>query len=143
MGADRRRKNLPGWKSERMSEKTVAQKLGLKPGKTLAVRQQPDDIAALIGTLPSGAKLVTADKPCALILMFAKDMAALAKGLPGCKSRLEPGGALWVAYVKGTSSKKTDINRDTTREYAATIGLDTVSQIAIDDDWSALRLKVV
>ncbi len=72
-----------------MSEKTVAQKLGLKAGKTLAVRQQPDDLAALIGALPSGAKLVTAEsKPCALILMFAKDMAALAKGLPGCESRL-------------------------------------------------------
>jgi hypothetical protein len=127
-----------------MSEKTVAQKLGLKASKTLAVRQQPDDVAALIGALPSGAKLVTAEsKPCALILMFAKDMAALAKGLPGCKRQQEPGGALWVAYIKGTSPKKTDINRDSIRDYVATIGLDTVSQIAIDDDWSALRLKVV
>jgi hypothetical protein len=26
---------------------------------------------------------------------------------------------------------------------AQKLGLDTVSQIAIDDDWSALRLKVV
>jgi hypothetical protein len=78
-----------------MSEKTVAQKLGLKAGKTLAVRQQPDDITALIGALPSGAKLVAADnKPCALILMFAKDMAALAQELPGCKLQLEPGGRL-------------------------------------------------
>jgi hypothetical protein len=127
-----------------MSEKTVAQKLGLKAGKTLLVRQQPDDIAALIGALPAGAELVTAkNKPCALILMFAKDRAALAIGLPGCKRQLEPGGALWVAYIKGTSSKKTDINRDSIGEYVATLGLDTVSQIAIDDDWSALRLKVV
>jgi hypothetical protein len=127
-----------------MSEKTVAEKLGLKAGKTLAVRQQPDHVAALIGPLPSGAKLVTTEsKPCALILMFASDMAALVKGLPGCKRRLDPGGALWVAYVKGTSRKKTDINRDSIRDYVATIGLDTVSQIAIDDDWSALRLKAV
>jgi hypothetical protein len=127
-----------------MSEKTVAQKLGLKAGKTLLVRQQPDDFAALIGTLPTGSKLVTAgNKPCALILMFAKDKAALAKGQPGCKRLLEAGGALWVAYIKGTSSRKTDINRDSIHEHVATIGLDTVSQIAIDDDWSALRLKVV
>jgi hypothetical protein len=126
-----------------MSEKTVAQKLGLKPGKSLLVRQQPDDVAALIGTLPAGAKLVTADAHCALILMFAKDMTVLAKGLPDCKRRLEPGGALWVAYVKGTSPRKTDINRDSIRAYVATIGLDTVGQIAIDADWSALRLKVV
>ena len=127
-----------------MSETTVAQKLGLKAGKTLLVRQQPDDFAALIGALPFGAELATTgNNPCALILMFAEDKAALAKGLPGCKRQLASGGALWVAYIKGTSTRKTDINRDSIREYVTTIGLDTVSQIAIDDDWSALRLKVV
>src|ERR1700704_6041615 len=127
-----------------MSEKTVAQKLGLKPGKTLLVRQRPDDIAALIGALPASAQLVSArKKPSALILLFAEDKAALVKGLSDCKRLLEPGGALWVAYIKGTSTRKTEINRNSIRDYVATIGLDTVSQIAIDDDWSALRLKVV
>jgi Protein of unknown function (DUF3052) len=127
-----------------MSEKSVAQKLGLKPGKQLLVKQPPGEIETLVGALPSGAELIVGGtKPCALILLFAGDKAALVKALPGCKRQLEPGGALWVAYIKGTSSKKTDINRDSIREYAATVGLDTVSQIAIDDDWSALRLKVV
>jgi hypothetical protein len=127
-----------------MSEKTVAQKLGLKGGMTLLVRLPPDGVAALIGALPFGAGVIfEANKPSALILMFARDKAALAKGLPACKRQLAPGGALWVAYVKGTSGLKTDINRDSIREYVATIGLDTVSQIALDDDWSALRLKAV
>ena len=127
-----------------MSEKTVAQKLGLKAGMTLLVRQPPDGVAALVGALPSGAELIfDANEPCALILMFARDKAALAKGLPGCKRQLAPGEALWVAYIKGTSALKTDINRDSIREYVATIGLDTVAQIALDDDWSALRLKAV
>jgi len=127
-----------------MSDKTIAQKLGLKAGMTLLVRLPPDGVAASIGALPIGAELIfDTKKPAALILMFARDKAALAKGLPGCKRKLAPGGALWVAYVKGTSALKTDINRDSIREYVATIGLDTVAQIAIDDDWSALRLKVV
>lgn len=128
-----------------MSEKTVAQKLGLKAGKMLLLRLPPDGVAALIGALPSGAELIFDDttKPCALILMFARDKAALAKGLPECKRTLAPGGALWVAYIKGTSALTTDINRDRIREYVATVGLDTVAQIAIDDDWSALRLKVI
>lgn len=127
-----------------MSEKTVAQKLGLKSGMTVLVRSPPDGVAALIGALPSGAELIfEATISCALILMFARDKAALAKGLSECKRQLAPGGALWVAYIKGTSALKTDINRDSIRDYVATIGLDTVAQIAIDDDWSALRLKVV
>jgi hypothetical protein len=127
-----------------MSEKNVAQKLGLKPGKQLLVKQPPGEIETMIGVLPSGAELVVGGaKPSARILLFAGDKAALVKALPACKRQLELGGALWVAYVKVTSSKKTDINRDSIREYAGTVGLDTVSQIAIDDDWSALRLKVV
>src|SRR5947208_498405 len=107
-----------------MSEKTVAQKLGLKPDMTLLVRMPPDGVAALIGALPSDAELIfDATKPCALILMFVGDKAALVRGLPGCKRQLALGGALWVAYIKGTSALKTDINRDSIREYAATIGL--------------------
>jgi hypothetical protein len=132
-----------------MGEKTVAQKLGLKAGRKLVIKQQPEEVAALIGALPLGAELVTdGTKPNALILMFARDKAALVKGLPACKRQLEPGGALWVAYIKGTSGKKTDINRDSIRagqhsRVCRYPGLDTVSQIALDDDWSALRLKVV
>jgi hypothetical protein len=57
------------------------------------------------------------------------------------KERLEPKGALWVAYVKGTSKLRSDLHRDTIREYGDSIGLTSVAMIAIDDDWSALRLK--
>jgi hypothetical protein len=106
-----------------MGEKTVAQKLGLKAGRKLVIKQQPEEVAALIGALPLGAELVTdGTKPNALILMFARDKAALVKGLPACKRQLEPGGALWVAYIKGTSGKKTDINRDSIREFVGTLG---------------------
>ena len=51
--------------------------------------------------------------------------------------------ALWVAYPKLTSKLAGNINRDVLRAAAPRFGLDTVSQIAIDDDWSALRLKRV
>ena len=54
-----------------MSEKTAAQKLGLKSGMRLLAKQHPADVAALIGELPIGAELVTIGKgPYALILMF-------------------------------------------------------------------------
>jgi hypothetical protein len=127
-----------------MSEKSIAQKLGLKPGAKLLVRQQPDGFEALIGALPASAELVVDGiKSFPLVLVFAENRAALVEGLPIAKRQLEAGGALWVAYIKGASDKKTDINRDSIREYVATVGMDTVAQIAIDDDWSALRLKIV
>jgi hypothetical protein len=127
-----------------MSEKSVAQKLGLKPGRTLLVRHAPAPIGKMLGAVPDGAEITeTGSGRFPLVLVFARDRAALVKELPPCKAKLEAGGALWIAYAKGASSKATDINRDSIREYVTTIGLDTVAQIAIDNDWSALRLKVV
>ena len=48
---------------------------------------------------------------------------------------------LWVAYPKLASKLASDLSRDIIHALAPRHGLDTVSQIAIDDDWSALRLK--
>jgi hypothetical protein len=127
-----------------MSEKSVAQKLGLKSGKTLFVSHAPVPVSELLGATPNDARVTETGKgPFPLILLFARDHAAMARQLPLCKAKLKSGGALWLAYAKGTSAMATDINRDRIREYVGGIGLDTVAQIAIDADWSALRLKVV
>ena len=56
---------------------------------------------------------------------------------------MTPGGALWVAYRKGGVKAGSDIHRDDLRSFAQTIGLDSVAMIAIDREWSALRLKQV
>jgi hypothetical protein len=127
-----------------MSEKSVAQKLGLKAGRTMLVLHSPEPAGDLLGEIAEGAKWVERGAgPFPIILLFARDRDALVRELPALKTKLETGGALWVAYAKGTSPKATDINRDSIREFVMTIGFDTVSQIAIDGDWSALRLKVV
>ena len=49
---------------------------------------------------------------------------------------------VWVAYPKGTSKNYTcEFNRDTGWTMMRDLGFDTVRQIAIDDDWSALRFR--
>ena len=59
------------------------------------------------------------------------------------KAVLKPGGILWVSYRKGTSRIKTDIHRESINTYAAGLGLKGVAIIAVDEDWAALRLKVI
>ena len=78
-----------------------------------------------------------------MVVFFATSKAELEAKLPGVLAKLQPTAILWVAYVKQTSALAKDLNRDVIREWAPSLGLDTVSQIAIDDDWSALRLKRV
>jgi hypothetical protein len=47
----------------------------------------------------------------------------------------------WACYPKGTGLIKSDIKRDTVWNAFELIGLQAVSQIAIDDTWSALRAR--
>ena len=61
---------------------------------------------------------------------------------PSCIHNLSDDGKLWMAYPKGTSRKYvTDINRDRGWNTVEETGFRRVSQVAIDNDWSALRFR--
>ncbi len=61
---------------------------------------------------------------------------------PACIHNLSDDGKLWLAYPKGTSRRyKSDINRDHGWETVTGAGFRPVSQVAIDEDWSALRFR--
>jgi len=124
-----------------MSEKTVGQKLFLKPGKTLRVISGPANLAELIGKHDATLLPERSAQPADVVVLFAMNRAELEAKLGRAKPLVLPDGAIWLAYPKGTSKVKSDINRDSIRQYAATLGLDTVSLISINDVWSCLRLK--
>jgi hypothetical protein len=51
---------------------------------------------------------------------------------------------VWFAYPKGTSKKyKCEFNRDTGWAVLGQLGFEGVRQVAIDEDWSALRFRRV
>jgi hypothetical protein len=56
---------------------------------------------------------------------------------------IETDSVLWFAYPKGTSKIKTDINRDTIRVTGEEFGITTVTAIAINEIWSALRFRPI
>lgn len=56
----------------------------------------------------------------------------------------EGDAVVWVAYPKGTSKKYTcEFNRDTGWQRFGKHGFEPVRQVAIDEDWSALRFRRV
>jgi len=125
-----------------MSDKSIAQKLFIKPGNKFLLVNPPDGYLAKLGELPTGV-IILSDSSCLVeaIQVFVLNRAELESLLPGLRQLLAPKGMLWVTYHKGTSKVKTDINRDTINAYAFSLGLQGVAMISIDDDWSALRLK--
>lgn len=127
-----------------MSDKTIAQKLFIKPGNRVLVVNPPAGYLVQLGALPGGATILSdAATPVDAIQLFVTNRAELEAQLPRLKALLARKGMIWVTYHKGTSKVKTDINRDTINAYAHTIGLEGVAIISIDDDWSALRLKPI
>ncbi len=58
--------------------------------------------------------------------------------------KLAEDAIVWFCYPKGSSKKyKCDFNRDTGWEIMGNFGMEAVRQVAIDEDWSALRFRAV
>ena len=125
-----------------MPEKTVAEKMYVKNAKALAVLNDGGEHAALLAQLPAERR-VSEGENADWIVLFARSRAELEQYLPLAQARLAPGGALWMAYRKGGAKAGSDIHRDDIRDFAQSAGLDSVAMVAIDSEWSALRLKQV
>ena len=126
-----------------MADRTNAQKLLIKEGYSVWYIHPPQNIADLLGSLPLGAEIVKhPEAPVDFILAFIVDRKELEKHLAELKGMMKPKGLLWIAYYKGTAKTKTDINRDSIHAYGRTLGLEGITMISMDEDWSAMRFKV-
>lgn len=122
-----------------MSEKTIADKLFLKNAKSMVLLNGTAH-PTLVEQLPK--ELIDETKGEAdVVLMFAMNQTQLDQFLPVALERLNEKGSLWIAFLKSTASKATDISRDTINVTAKERGATTVAMISVDGDWSALRLK--
>ena len=120
-----------------MSDKPVAERLQVKGDRRLAVIGASAALEKTVGASKARADLAKAD----VVLLFAADRAGLDASLPNVLKKMTAAAILWVAYPKLSSRLAADLSRDVIHALATKHGLDTVSQIAIDEDWSALRLK--
>jgi hypothetical protein len=75
-------------------------------------------------------------------LAFAVMKSDLIKAVKDIKPFLDADTVLWFAYPKQTSKVfRSDLNRDLCWAALSPFGLQPVRQVAIDEDWSALRFK--
>jgi hypothetical protein len=121
------------------SGKPLVERLQVKGARRLAVLHAPDGLAPLFGANDRLAPATEAE----VVVAFAATRGEMEMRLAELKNSTRPRAILWLAYPKTTSPRAGDISRDLIHDYALTVGLDAVAQIAIDTDYSALRFKRV
>ena len=122
----------------------VFAKLNLKDQTQIVILDAPASFEKELASL-KGVDIVR-DLKKAKLLSFSlafvttqKQVDALA---PAIGRKAEGDAIVWLAYPKGSSKKyKSEINRDHGWDPFGREGFEPVRMVAIDEDWSALRLR--
>lgn len=105
----------------------------------------PQEVGWLLSALAEQGAHVDAEARGAygFVLAFAASMSAAEQLAEPAAQSLEGDGLLWVCYPKGSSKRypKPDLNRDSLWSLLETHGMRPVAQVAIDEDWSAIRYR--
>ena len=124
------------------SNAPLTEKLNVKPGTTIVVLGAPAGYRQKLGPLPEGARLVNVvPAEAAFVHLFARDGAALSSRLREVSPRLTADATVWISFPKADSGAGSDLSREKIWALAGPFGLTPVSQVTMDDIWSALRFK--
>src|SRR3954468_1243005 len=119
-----------------MSTKTIADKLQIKPNTTVWA----SDLARIdmIRPLPDGVRHAEGPAAATTAVVFADDAASLRRILDEHSGDVTKPNVFWVADPRGN---ETDITRDSLWPILGDYAMRPVSQVAVDDTWSALRFR--
>ncbi len=131
------------------SGRTLADKLGYRPGASIVFVALPDELSDLPGSADFGKVARRQDwtrplgsTPFDIIHAFTKSRADLAAGLPRLRRALDSEGMIWVSWPKQASKVPTDVSEDVVRAEALKLDLVDIKVAAIDNVWSGLKLVI-
>ena len=128
-----------------MTDPSLIKKLGIKPKQRLLILNAPEGFSERIGTLLStDIELLTTPTPSGnfdVVLQFVRNKAEVEEDTPKAIGMVKPGGRLWLSYPKQSSKVPTDVNRDILWKIFPNSEWRPVTQISIDEVWSALRFR--
>lgn len=114
----------------------LLQKLGVKDTSRVLVDGAPDGFD--LGVPVSTRAVSTYD----VALLFAPDLARLARRWPVLHERVTPAGRLWVCWPKRSSGVPTDLDDGVVRTFGLAHGRVDVKVCAVDATWSAQAFVV-
>ncbi len=126
---------LPPPLEARFAERTVAQKLGMKPDSAAAVIDAPRSYASILGELPAGTELLEEpDSICPVTLWFLDDLPGLKTGLRRMR-QLAARTKLWLIWRKGG---KGELTPNLIRSNCIEAGLVDYKICSVNEHWSGM-----
>lgn len=129
-----------------MPDPALLKKLRFLPGQRALVLNPPTGYLDRLAPLPDGVALDLAAHAGGVggydfVQVFVKNSAELAQWTPIAQQAIRYDGILWFCYPKLSAKTPSDLSRDRLWELMKPSGLAPVTQIAIDETWSALRFR--
>ena len=119
----------------------VFKKLKLTDERTALIINAPSDFAASLQGLPHDSQFGKTTQHYDYVQFFVKSISEFENLIPQVITAGKYDCLIWACYPKGSGKVKFDINRDRIHDASPQFGVDTVTQISIDETWSAMRLR--
>jgi len=127
-----------------MKANPTVKKLGLKPGMRALVVAAPDGYLKSLAPLPEGVILSQRiGGSHEFVQFFATQKSEIEKSAKKLLQSAAPGALVWITYPKKTSGLASDLSREAVWAAMEGTGWRPVSQIAIDEVWTALRFRPI
>ena len=118
------------------TDRTTAEKLGIKAGMRVALIDPPADYLRVLGKLPQDVSLEEEpEETLALTLWFVRDPDAYAMALPEMRRRAAK-TRIWVIYPKGRPAS--GLTQGFIREAALSVGLVDYKVCSVNEAWTGL-----
>ena len=125
------------------SRKPLVEKLGIKPGHLVLIRNAPRGYARTLGDLPPGAfRYATGKGPFDVIQVFVSADAELRQALGDARRVMKRDGMVWVSWPKRSSGRKTDVDENDVRYAGLALDLVDVKICSVDAVWSGLKFVI-
>ena len=120
----------------------LPQKLGIKPGTTLVVINEPSKYRKLLGKLDQAKFSNRIAANSNFVHLFTVRRSELQSKLSILRGKIADGGTIWVSWPKKSADVPTDITEDVIRKVALPLGLVDIKVCAVDETWSGLKLMI-
>jgi hypothetical protein len=122
-------------------------KLNFKDHKSILVVNSPKSFENELSEMSNIAQIERKEEDMMAIefaICFATTQIEIDSFITAVNPKILGDAVIWLCYPKGTSKNyKCDFNRDTGWAIVGELGFEPVRQVAIDEDWSALRFRKV